>query len=239
MVIEGASNNTVGGTAAGVVNIISGNGGDGVLLTGSTATGNVIAGNAIGIAADGTTPLGNASNGVDVTAGASGNAIGGPVHPGNVIAFNAGTGVVVGSGTGDSILDNSIFANGGLGIDLGGDGVTANDAGDADSGPNDLQNFPVLTSAVTSSGTTRIQGTLESTPNTVFTVQVYQNATGDGSGIGEGQIFVTSFQVTTDDTGTAVIVADAPAPPAGTVLSATATDPNGNTSEFGPDVTVS
>ena len=71
---------------------------------------------------------------------------------GNTIAFNVLAGVSVQSGTGDSILSNSIYSNGHLGIDLvaPGDppsGVTPNAPG-VRSGPNNLQNYPVLTTAV-------------------------------------------------------------------------------------------
>jgi len=75
----------------------------------------------------------------------------------NTIAFNAARGVFVSGGTGNAILSNSIFANTGLGIDIGDVGVTPNDTGDGDSGPNNLQNFPVLTSLTTASGATTIE----------------------------------------------------------------------------------
>ena len=89
--------------------------------------------------------------------GGSDNVIGGTEEgEGNTIAYNL-IGVDVQSGTGNRILGNAIHTNGGvassrLGIDLANDGVTANDAGDADAGPNRLQNFPVLTSAEVAAG---------------------------------------------------------------------------------------
>src|SRR5262245_33199170 len=76
---------------------------------------------------------------------------------GNVISFNGQSGMrvfgLVGSplNINNRIGSNSIFANGGLGINLGNDGVTPNDPGDADVGPNNLQNFPVI-AAVSSVG---------------------------------------------------------------------------------------
>ncbi len=156
-------------------NVISGNNGCGVTLAGGTVD-NELLSNLIGTQSDGTSPLGNASHGVHITGLASNNTIGG----GNTIAFNAGNGVLlgpsmdfsVGPGTGNVILSNSIFYNASLGIDLDTDGVTPNDPGDGDTGANNLQNYPVLTSATSGSSIT-IEGTLNSTPDTEFsTVRV-------------------------------------------------------------------
>ena len=82
---------------------------------------------------------------------------------GNTIAFNTGAGVSIRDGgtTGNTMEGNSIHSNTGIGIDLGGDGVTPNDVDDADSGPNNLVNFPVLTSA-TNGAATRVTGTFNS-----------------------------------------------------------------------------
>ncbi len=88
---------------------------------------------------------------------------------GNTIAYNGSSGVQVGAST-VTILRNSIFNNGpstagsqeGLGIDLtpGGPGVTPNDAGDADTGPNGYQNFPVLTSVSVATGNAELSRAL-------------------------------------------------------------------------------
>ena len=148
-----ASDVTIGGTAAGAGNIISANGNLGVWITGAGATGNVVEGNKIGTDATGTLSLGNAYDGVRIDAGASNNTIGGTVAgAGNIIAFNGGNGVTVGddatdASTGDAILENAIFANTQLGIDLGNDGVTLNDSS-GHTGPNLFQDFPVLSSAI-------------------------------------------------------------------------------------------
>ena len=106
--------------------------------------------------------------------------------------------------TGLAIEGNSIFSNGGLGIDLNRDGVTPNDIlpGDPDTGPNNLQNFPVLTSVSSSGGTTTINGTLNSTPNTTFRIEFFANDMLDPSGNGEGQIFLGSTSVMTDGAAT-------------------------------------
>ena len=109
MLIEGASGNTVGGTTAAALNVISANQW-GIHLDGSTATGNLVEGNYIGTDATGTPPLGNEINGIIFSTNASNNTIGGTGGgQGNTIAFNVAAGVIVESGTGDSILSNSIY----------------------------------------------------------------------------------------------------------------------------------
>ena len=139
------------------------------------------------------------------------------------------SGVLVESGTGDSILSNSIFGNGMLGINLvaPGDppsGVTPNEPG-VRTGPNDLQNYPVLTKVTSNGSVTHIQGTLNSLPDTTFLIQFFTNPTADPSGYGQGQTEFGSTQVTTDANGNATInLLSALAFPQGVVLSATATN---------------
>jgi hypothetical protein len=112
---------------------------------------------------------------------------------GNLIAFNGGHGVEIGDGPGNAILRNSIFNNGGLGIDLGADGVTANDSDDSDTGANGLQNFPELASAVIYTNRTIIRGTLTSRPG-AYSIQLFENAACDDSGSGEGQFLLTNHR---------------------------------------------
>ncbi|HEY9285660.1 MAG TPA: Calx-beta domain-containing protein, partial [Pyrinomonadaceae bacterium] len=235
----GSNANTVGGdddddgAADGAVaarNVISGNGGVGLSI--QSASANTVQGNFVGVAADGLTAAGNGNIGVFV--GASDNQIGGTAAgAGNLVAFNAG-GVQVGAGAvNNAIRANLIHSNGGLGIDLQPAGVTPNDAGDADSGPNKLQNFPVLTSAVAAAGATQIAGTLNSAPNAAFAVEFFTNAACDASGSGEGQTLLGSAQFTTDAAGNAPLSFNLPAAlPSGQSVTATATDAAGNTSEF-------
>src|SRR5262249_46461916 len=134
---------------------------------------------------------------------ASSNTIGSP-GLGNTIAYNAGAGVLVldSASTGDQVRGNSIYANGALGIDLGGDGVTLNDPSDTDTGPNNLQNYPIIDVARHGSNT-RVLGHLNSTPNTTLTLDFYASASADPSGYGEGQRYLGSAQVTTDASGNA------------------------------------
>ncbi len=240
--ISGASGNIIGGTAAGARNIISGNDGQGVDLRGN---GNVVQGNFIGTNVTGAAALGNSIIGVSIL-NASNNTIGGTTaNAGNTIAFNGNGGVVLTAPdpipvTGNAILSNSIFSNTGpvlpdmgLGIDLGETGVTPNDAADADLGANNLQNFPVLTSITTGDGNITIQGTLNSAANTAFRLEFFANAACDPSGNGEGQSFIGSTMVTTNASGNASFnITLQSAVVAGPFFTATATDPNNNTSEF-------
>ena len=237
-------------------NVISA--GSGVTIFGVGTEQNVVAGNYIGTEVTGTQDLGNLFT-VSIGQGASNNTIGGSAtSEGNIIAFgsvhgvsidgannnevlfnsifsNAGAGVAVtggGASTGNSILGNSIYSNA-RGIDLGNDGVTPNDPDDNDSGPNNLQNFPVITFAGSTTSTTEVSGTLNSTSSTTFTVDFFSNDNCHVLGHGEGETPLGSAPVTTDGTGTANFsVVLSAAAPVGSVISATATDPDGNTSEF-------
>ena len=172
-----APNNTIGGTTAGARNVISAND-EGVVLLGNMATGNRIAGNYIGTDASGTMDLGNDTSGVSIV-DAPNNTIGGTVAGArNIIAFNgeSGVGMIGESATGNRVLSNSTFSTLGPGIDLGFDGATANDPGDSDMGPNNLQNKPVLSSARKGgTGTTTVRGTLKSIPDETFKVQLFSN----------------------------------------------------------------
>jgi hypothetical protein len=217
----GATNNFVGDADASARNVISGNIGSlgtpaGVLIRDPGTNGNTVQSNYIGVAADGTTALGNTgggaagSQGVFIKSGAANNIIGGsdPANEANIIANNTGDGVRVyddaagtGSTTANAIRGNSIYGNGKLGINLFKSGeldgaVTPNDALDTDNGPNGLQNFPVITTATP--GSTMVSGTLNSAAGVAFDVDIYSNLTCDGSGNGEGRTYLGS--VTTGNT---------------------------------------
>jgi len=241
LIVATASNNTIGGTSPAARNVISGNGGNGVTLSDPGTTGNLVQGNAIGSDATGAFPAPNGGVGVAIL-GASNNSVGGTTAgAGNVIAFNraAGVAVVAAPGTttvfatGDAILGNAIFSNAGLGIDLGPAGVTPNTPGGPHAGANGAQNFPVLSQATTSGSTTTVQGTLNAAPNAAFRVEFFAGGTQDPSGYGQGQNDLGFVTVTTDAGGNASFsFAATPAVPAGAFVSATATDPRNNTSEF-------
>jgi uncharacterized repeat protein (TIGR01451 family) len=233
VVISDATGTTIGGSVATATNIISGNGTEGVRINNTTATGNAVKGNRIGTRGDGTAALPNAGDGVVVINSAANNTIGGVAGEGNLIAFNSGVGVRVDSGTGNAILTNAIYANQGLGIDLTPAGVTANDLGDGDNGANNLQNFPVLQTANSVAGGSMVQGTLNSTASATFTIQFFANDVVDASGNGEGQLFIGSTSVTTNASGNASFNAPLTgSATTGQFISATATNAQGNTSEF-------
>ena len=227
-------NNTIGGATAGARNLISGNGNNGVRIDGG-ATGNEVLGNLIGTDASGASPLGNNRNGVRIQS-ASGNRIGGiTAGSGNVIAGSGTEGVaIVGASVGNGILGNSILGSGSLGIDLDApDGVTPNDAGDVDTGPNDLQNYPDLTSAAGTLSTVTIDGTLSSAATTTYRVEFFADEDCDAAGHGEGERLLGFANVSTDGTGNmsfseilTATISD------GEAITATATDPVDNTSEF-------
>lgn len=225
-----------------VGNQISGNG-NGVSIKGNQTNGatpqfNVVQGNLIGTAADGTSPLGNyRGHGIFISASPN-NTIGG-VAPGqgNIIAFNghAGVNVVGATATGNRILGNSIYSNGGLGIDFENEGVDLNDAGDNDTGGNNLQNYPLITSVSVANNNATIKGTLNSTANTTFRLEFFSSAKRDPSGFGEGKTFLGATNATTDSTGNAPFNVTFALPnPSELTFTATATDPAGNTSEFSP-----
>lgn len=222
----GAVGTEIGG-AAGAGNVVSGNGQNGIFIATAAVSNTVITNNNIGTNAASSAGLPNLAQGIaiegaDTTVSA------------NLIAFNAGNGIFVGTaGTSNTFSANSIGNNGLLGIDLAPVGVTPNDAGDGDTGANELQNFPVVTGAQSTGNTTTISGTLNSAPSTSYVIQFFANTACDPSGFGEGETFLGSTTVMTNQAGAASFSAVVNVALASTLgITATATDPNGNTSEF-------
>jgi len=217
-------------------NLISGNKKWGIRAFGAANT--VIQGNKIGTDAGGTGALGNDAYGILSDHGAHGAIIGGSLKgQANIIAFNKGAGIGVWCPTGvnNRIQRNSIFSNARLGIDLepGDPGVTINDTGDADIGPNNLQNFPVLSSAT--SATRMIKGKLNSTLSQTYTIEFFSSPAGtcDPFKYGEGKKFIGAVDILTNASGNAFFnIKASKAFTSGEVITATATDSSGNTSEF-------
>ena len=185
----------------------------------------------------GTNPAGapGLGNGAGIYIYASNSRIGGAASgTGNTIAFNNFAGVVVATGVNNAIRGNSIHSNGGLGIDLDGDGVTPN--GSAGSGANNRQSFPVLS---TSPGANQVAGTLEAAPSSPFTIELFANDVCDSSGHGEGRALFAIIDVVTDASGHASFTHALPSfVTTGNSITATTTDAAGNTSEFSSCIAV-
>ncbi|HVW01712.1 MAG TPA: hypothetical protein VHB77_15280, partial [Planctomycetaceae bacterium] len=245
-ITSGASNNTIGGIVSGAStalaanvavgdskNVISGNTLNGILISGSNTTGNVVQNNVIGTKADDTTQgIPNQLNGILITSSSSKNVIGGTAAgASNTIAFNSKVGVDVASGTKNSILSNSISSNGGIGIDLGDNGVTLNGS-KGTTGPNNYIQFPTFSSVVLNGSSLSVNGSVNGTKNTSETVQFFANDAADPSGYGEGQTLVGTITVSIGATGTGKFSTTLGGVSNGQFLTATATDANGNTSEF-------
>jgi len=236
--VGGAVNNVIG--LAGKPNVISGNTLNGIRIRDVGSTGNRIQANIIG-ATPTALPLPNQGWGIRLETSSSGNLIGSDNDEidddleGNRITANSLGGILVTSAAANHnrILRNRIYDNAGLGIDLGNNGVTANDTGDADTGPNDLQNYPELAPA---NYANVLVGSLSSGTNTTYHIELFANTTVDGSGNGEGETFLGSTNVHTGPAGTVGFVFTFTPVPGQTNFTATATDPVGNTSEFSPSV---
>ena len=230
----GSSGTTVGSPGNG--NVIGGNADHGVNI--NSSDGNTIQANHIGTDSGGSVDLGNTDAGVYSDAfGSSNNLIGGDgAGEGNTIAFN-GVGVQLDSGDDNTMLGNSLYSNTGLGIDLGGAGLTVNDAGDGDAGSNDLLNFPVLTAPT--AGETALDVDLD-VPAGDYRIEVFTNPTAGAnpSGYGEGETLVHAETITHTGSGVeSFTLGGLPAWSAGDVASSTATEDlgggsYGSTSEF-------
>jgi hypothetical protein len=236
--IQAAANNLIGGSNAGEGNLISGNDRHGIYLQFAGASGNQIYRNNIGSNATEDAPLPNVQNGIALDDGAANNTIGGHGSEGelrsNLIVNNGGDGVrlTATAGNNNTIRDNQIVGNGGLAIDLGPDGVTANDTNDGDPGANGLQNFPVLTPSEDLNGTV-VQGTINSTPGENFTFDFYSTVACDASGNGEAPTYLGSIVAGTSDNGNGDFSFSLPGQfLAGEYIVATATNTSGNTSEL-------
>ncbi len=209
---------TIGGTGNNG-NTISGNTGPGVILDAAQHV--TVLGNAI---------TGNGGVGVLVKNAAGFNTVGGTTAgAGNSITNNGGAGVAVTGGSGTTVAQNVITGNAGLAIDLGAAGATPNDAADADTGANALQNAPVLGGvALLPNGHTILLGSLGSTANGAFRIELFSGANG------AAQQFLSSTGVSTDASGNTAFQLDLGVLPAGQQVIATATNlATGNTSELG------
>jgi hypothetical protein len=231
VLVENAQDNMIGNAVAG--NAIGGNTQTGIKISGASATGNLVQNNSIGMDSLTMTPIGN-HEGIRVSDGASGNTIGGDADTSaNEIAHNTGRGVWVSGGSGNAISENAIHDNAALGIAVGSQNATPNDIDDDDIGANNLQNIPELNSATLSAGNLSIQYVLtSSTANSAYPITI-EFFMADASGA-QGGTFLGTDDLASPGSTTASIRAG-PAT-ANSAIVATATDANGNTSEFSPSV---
>jgi CSLREA domain-containing protein len=242
--IDSAPNNSILGGS--VIQLSEGNG---IHIMGTGANGNIIQG-AMGISQN--SLYGIVLEGTQV----QNNLIGGTnVGDGNNIRGNVLGGVAIfgDQNTGNAILGNDIGdQQGSLGIDLvTGSTYPANDnftrpntPGGPHVGPNNLQNYPILLSATPVppgpgqiTGGERIHGSLNSTPNTTFRLEFFWHHLGTRTFLGfanvttnsQGNVTFTINTTSSDPMGP-------PSAPAGDPVTATATDPGGNTSEFAREI---
>jgi hypothetical protein len=225
----------------------------------SNAAGNAVESNHIGTDASGVSPLGNNQAGVSIdgapntrvgpaitanvisnngtndvqifSPAASGNQIVGNTIQGKASATTVGISegifASLGAGTGNTFSQNSISGHGGLGIDIAPPGIGGG------------INFPVITSAQVANGTTTITGTLNGVPNATYTIEVFSSPSCNANGNGEGKTYLTSNSVATDGSGNvSFTLSGLPGEPSGSVITVTATDANGTTSEFSACTTV-
>jgi parallel beta-helix repeat protein len=185
-ILSGAGGTRIGGAGATDGNLIGGNAGDAIHLSGST--GASIQRNLIGTQSDGTTPLPN-GRGIRLDGGASGHVIGRP-GTGNTIAYNAGAGISLLDAATDQnfISANSIFENGALGIDLGPAGVGVGD------GTNDDKAAPAITAIVGADGSNFAVFATAAPGDTVEFYRVTNPAApvvnADPTGSGEGYLYL-------------------------------------------------
>lgn len=215
----------------------------GVALAGAGSSGNTLQSNTIGVRLANGSPAYNGNAGVAIQVGAKDNTIGAALtsdYGGNFIAANGvpGVWVTASGGTGNRILDNKIDAGSGTGIDLAAAGPSANQATNPASGPNNLQNYPVLVSATRTSGANgsdAVVGTLASAPNTAYRIDLYYSSSCGTGNRGYPFLHLGRGTTTTDANGQGGYAFSAPAPISYVIgyLTVTATDPAGNTSEAG------
>ncbi len=255
ILLNGSAAVRIGGTDPASRNVISANGagnefGGGIAVINIGVDGSTILGNYLGTTAQGDASRGNHGAGVSVYQFAKSVTIGGvAAGAANRIAFNFWGVVVLNGSTGIDAAANEFHTNSRLGIELSAsaatDGVTSNDVNDTDDGGNHLQNFPVLTSATLDYGRLLLQGSLDiphvgSVTPRPYSIVAYASSACDGTAHGPGERLLGSAQaVLFDDLVLRETFALDYAPaPLGSQITATATDGNGNTSEFSACITV-
>lgn len=238
-------------------NTITNNTENGINLAGSSnviMNGNTISDNVSGIVGTGmngstvqnNTISANTSHGIRVSATTVTTIGGVGANQPNHIFNNGGNGVTIGTSASDvastriQVRANSIHDNAGLGIDLGNDGVTNNDPGDPDVGPNTLMNFPVINYVASSGGSITVGGTIDPPSVGSYQLDFFVNPAAEPTNHGEGKTYIGSTTIATNTTK-AFKVTFPGTLPVGGVVTATMTGNfgAGNTSEFSVDASLS
>jgi trimeric autotransporter adhesin len=252
ILVNAANNSTIGGTSPAARNVIANYFGG--VRSFSTNTTNVpmdvmVVNNYIGTDAQGVLDRSNVV-GILISDGASGWTVGLDAAP-NLIAHSLIEGLqLYGSSTKNRFFANDFVGNAGQGIDLIPNNVTGktpNDPDDGDTGPNNLQNFPVLSAASQEYDSLLLNATLD-VPHTsvvtlqTFTIGVYASSVCNASGNGPGELYLGNRPAGVIDGGSVKnegFSISLPAhPPHLSQITTTATDSAGNTSEFSNCVTV-
>ncbi|TAH53793.1 MAG: hypothetical protein EYC68_01775 [Chloroflexota bacterium] len=208
-------------------NVISGQRKFGILVF-KSANKTTIQNNRLGVAATSDANLGNGLHAIELQT--NNNSV-----VNNRIAFSAKDGIHVKSGVNNALRRNEIFGNKISGINLASEGFTPNDTGDGDGGANNLQNFPSVSSAQHDGSTLAVSGKLNSRPNTRYTIDLFHSpscAYFFQNPVGQGKTYLGSTDVTTNSGGNASYSVNLGSAPGSGVITSTATDSNGNTSEF-------
>ena len=199
-VVDIGSGTIIGGTSASAGNVISGNTGDGILLSGAQT---IVQGNTLGLSADHASEVANSGANIRTQFDTTEVLIGGTVSgAANMIYAAGGPGVAIESNAGQnvSVLGNAIYDNSALGIDIASNGVSANDANDSDGGANDGLNFPASLTYDDSGTDTTYRYDLD-VPAGQYRIEFFSNTAADASGYGQGEVLVDSQTVTSTGTG--------------------------------------
>lgn len=218
-IFEG-SDNRVGGDGSLILQFISGNTREGVYIEAAPGT-KIGRSTSIGTGFNTSIAIGNTREGVLVS-----DSTGVVARPG-IVAGNglAGMAVVGSSASGNTLAPYLSGANGGLPVDLGNDGATANDAGDADTGPNGLLNYPTITS--------RTGGMVSGTACTDCSVLVYISYADPAASGGKAE-YLTRVQAGGSGAWSATIPAGVPLSNISAMACTGACTPGSSTSELAP-----
>ncbi len=233
--IRGADDTRIGGPSPASRNIISANHvpNDAAAAVRTDAADTVIQGNYIGTDVTGSAPLGNAGAGIFFFGNLQAGGLVGGTNPGegNVIAFNQGPGVVIGTGAHDvSVLGNSIYNNDGIGISVAARSASISNTPRTNA-PNGLLSAPIITNVGTGPNLTRVQGAIQGSSSQTYRLEFFSSPSNVKAFFqSEGKTYLGSVNLTTDATGRGLF--DVNFAVNSELVSATATDFEGNTSSF-------